>query len=78
MILRGEVLTSVPSGGVGTCQPSVVTVVVELGAELPGPRHHPPALCRLTSPSHWLPPFVSPGVWPLWEVMVNLRPQPAP
>ena len=36
VVLGREVLTSVPSGGVGTCQPSAVTVVVELGAELPG------------------------------------------
>lgn len=77
MVLGGEALTSAPSSGVGTCQPSAGTVVVELGAELPGPLLPPPALCGLTSPSHWLPPFVSPGVWPQWEVMVNSRPRPA-
>lgn len=57
VVLGGEVLTSVPSGGVGTCQPSVVTVVVELGAELPGPCHHPPCAVQSHRPLTLVAPF---------------------
>lgn len=49
-----------PSGGVGTCQPRAVTVVVELGAELPAHPPLPPALRGLTSPSRWFAPFHEP------------------
>lgn len=44
----------------GTCQPSAVPVVVELGAELPAHPPPPPALRRLTSPSRWFAPFHEP------------------
>ena len=65
-----------PSGGVGTCQPSAVTVLVELGAELPANPPRPPHCVGSPALHAGLPPFMSPGVWPRWEVMVNSRPRP--